>query len=550
MKNNISKIFIALAAFALTSCSGWLSAPQPGKPLLDDFFIGGGGSAAIQVVNAVYVPLAWEYGTTYSSEWWIGDVASDDALKGGQNVSDMPQAYELDNFKVLENNEILQDWYQLNYQGIARCNFVLENIGKVVPDEIMSKELQKRLTGEVYFLRALYYFRLVRVFGATSKDVSVLPLITFTIKSSADWKQPKTTVDAIYKQIFSDLDSANLNLWTVDKLETSDIGRATKGAAQAMLLKAHLYYAQYDNSHFATAKQWGDSIINSGKYQLEPKYADNFDIYNENGIESVFETQYSEEGSSDYGSFGNNPHFGATRGTFTTILTRSRSTLIPKSPKGGLEGWGFNKPTQNLYDEFENGDIRRDASILNLTDAEMTTPTEEIYMGCRYLTRKYALMDENLNGVWSGHATRSPINIKLIRYADVLLLYAEACNESGDLAKAKQVLNELRFVRRAETADPATQLPDFPYGTYADNKEDLTKAIRHERRVELAMESHRWFDLVRWGIAAQTMNAYKQTESAEVKNAMSDFTAGRNEYFPLPQHEMDLGGFGQNDSWK
>ena len=525
-----------------TSCDAWLSEPQPGKPLLEDYFISGGGMAAIQAVNATYVPLQWEYGSTYSPEWWIGDVASDDALKGGQNISDMAEAYEIDNFRVSENNTILKDWYRSNFQGIARCNFVLEQIPGMETDSIMTESVKTRLIGETYFLRALYYFRLVRVFG----DV---PLVTFTIQSSEHWKQPKASVERIYGQIFEDLENANSRLWTVDQLANTDIGRATKGAAQAMLLKTHLYYAQWDQSHYAVARNWGDSIIASGKYQLEEKYADNFSIFNENGKESVFEVQYSEEASSDYGS-DFDPHFGATRGTFTTIMTRSRSTSIPRKGSGGLEGWGFNKPTQSLYDEFEEGDARRDVSILNLSDADMTNPEEEIYLGCRYLSRKYTLMDDDLNALWDGHATRSPINIKLIRYADVLLMYAEACNESGEFATAKNTLNELRSVRRAETADPATQLPAFPYADYTDDQAGLRQAIRHERRVELAMESHRWFDLVRWGIAAETMNAYKQAETPEVQDAMADFVKGRNEYFPLPQEEMDLGGFEQNEFWK
>jgi hypothetical protein len=281
---------------------------------------------------------------------------------------------------------------------------------------------------------------------------------------------------------------------------------------------------------------------------LEAKYADNFSVYNENGMESVFEIQYSEEASSDYGNF--NPHFGGTRGTFTTVLTRSRSTKTPKFKDGASEGWGFNKPTQNLYNEFEQGDLRREASILNLPDSLMSNLTEEIYLGCRYLSRKYALMDADGNSLWDGHVTRAPINIKLIRYADVLLMYAEACNEDGDISAAKTTLNYLRSVRRNECANPATALPDFPYSGYSENQNDMRLALRHERRVELAMEGHRWFDIVRWGIAKQTMDNYRQSETKEVQDNMGIFVEGKNEYFPLPQYELDLSGLEQNDHWK
>ncbi|MDR0618749.1 MAG: RagB/SusD family nutrient uptake outer membrane protein [Bacteroidales bacterium] len=538
MKRYFYTIGVLACLIAFSGCNKWLSEPQPARPGLEEFFASG-GAAAIQVVNGAYVPVQWEYGSTYSSEWWIGDVASDDALKGGQNVSDMSAGFELDNFRVSDNNAILLDMYQMNYQGVARCNLAIEQIPLIAPDSIMTESVKQRLIGEAKFLRAFYYFRLVRIFQE-------LPLVTVTIKSSSEWKQPKATAEKIYERIVADLLDANSKLWTLSQIRAnpSEIGRATKGAAQALLLKAYLYQGQY-----AQAKQWGDSIINSGQYGLEPRYSDNFSIYNENGIESVFEAQYSEEASSDYGSF--NPHFGGTRGTFTTVLTRSRSTKMPKLASGGAaKGWGFNKPTQSLYNEFEDGDIRRDASILNLPDSMMSNTNEEIYLGCRYLSRKYALMDDNNNALWNGHETRSPINIKLIRYADVLLMYAEACNELGDIAGATATLNYLRSVRRSECANPATQLPDFPYGSYGSNQNDMRLALRHERRVELAMEGHRWFDIVRWGIAKQVMDDYKQNETAAVQAEMGTFVKGKNEYFPLPQYELDLSGLEQNNRFK
>jgi hypothetical protein len=552
MKNIVNHIFTVVIIILLTtaSCSDWLGEPQPAKPELDDYFIAGGGAAAIQATNAAYVPLQWEFGQVYCSEWWIGDVASDDALKGGQNVSDMPDAYDIDNFKISPNNAILLDWYQLNFHGVARANFVLEQIAPLETDSVMNASVKNRLLGEAHFLRALYYFRLVRVFGE-------LPLITKVISGSAEWKQPKAEVKDIYEQIFSDLEEADQKLWPVGQLPDSDIGRATKGAAQAMLLKTHLYYAQLfkDDSHFTIAKQWGEAIISSEEYDLEPKYADNFSLSNENGRESVFEVQYAEEASSDYGDFGPLPHFGGTRGTFTTVLTRSRSDKIPMFGNGAASGWGFNKPTQDLYDEFEEGDLRREVTILDLDTSSMTE--EEIYLKNSYLSRKYALMDENLNALWSGHVTRSPINIKLIRYADVLLMYAEAANESGDFDKAKEILNHLRKVRRGETANPETQLPDFPNyvnrktdANFTDDQAGLREAIRHERRVELALESHRWFDLVRWSIAAETMEEYKRGEKEPVQREMADFQKGEIEYFPLPQYEIDLSGLGEDDEWK
>ncbi|GHT14372.1 membrane protein [Bacteroidia bacterium] len=547
---HLQKLFLLLFPLwgigGLLSCEDWLSEPQPASTNAEDFFIAGGGAAAIQAVNGAYVPLQWEYGRTYSPEWWIGDVASDDAIKGGGNIGDMSEAYDIENFKTQTNNTILLDWYQLNFQGIARCNFVLEQVSKVKPDSLMNEKTQKRLLAETKFLRALYYFRLVRVFGS-------VPLVTVTIQSSAQWRQPNAAPDAIYTQILKDLTEAEPDLWTRTETHRSaaDVGRATQGAAQAMLLKVNLYRKNYTE-----AKRWGNAIVNSAEYDLEVHYGDNFSVFNENGIESVFEVQYGEDPTSDYGDF--NPHFGSTRGTFTTILTRSRSTFYPRISSGGAStGYGFRKPTQDLYDEFEAGDARREASVVNPHDSMITNPSEEIYLGNRYVSRKYTLMDDNLNSLWNGHATRAPINIQLIRYADVLLMYAEACVEDNDLATAKTLLEQVRARARQECSDPTTQLKAFPDyinrrtgANYTNDAEGLRWAVRHERRVELAMESHRWFDIVRWGIAKETMDAYKAAETPEARAEMADFIAPKHELFPLPQAEIDLSGTEQSDLWK
>ncbi|MDD3322085.1 MAG: RagB/SusD family nutrient uptake outer membrane protein [Paludibacter sp.] len=509
-------ILFATGTIFLTSCNDWLLEPTPGVTLVDDYF--SVGQTAIEVTNGAYVPLMWEYNDTYFPEWFIGDVASDDALKGGQSIGDMADVYDFENFKTNSNNSFLLDFYRTQYIGIGRCNLALEQIPLMTLDSTMTLSVQNRLIGELKFLRAMYYFRLVRIFGGT-------PLTTAPITSTTDWKQPRATKDAIYTQIISDLESANSTLWLKSDYASTDLGRATKGAAQAMLLKANLY-----NHNYPDAKRWGDSIMLSNQYSLVSNYADNFTLAGENGPESVFEIQYMEDPTSDYGDGE-----GFTRGTFTVILTRSRSTLL-----GG--GWGFNKPTQNLYDEYETNDPRRDATILNPTDAQIETPSQEIYLGCRYLNRKYALMNDDGTFPKLAHATRGAINNKVIRYADVLLMYAEASVETNDLVGAKKALEEVRLRARGGQAI----LPEFPYGTYADNQDDLRKAIRHERRVELAMEGHRWFDICRWGVAKETMDAYKATETAEAQAEMSLFVAGQHELFPIPSQEIELNPMGQN----
>ena len=241
------------------------------------------------------------------------------------------------------------------------------------------------------------------------------------------------------------------------------------------------------------------------------------------------------EPTSDYGE-----GFGFTRGTFTTLLTRSRAASL-----GANAGWGFNHPTQNLYDEFEAGDPRRDVTIGKPTDEEVENNVDLTYLGSPYYSNKTSFY-ENGEFVALDHATRSPMNYRLIRLSDVMLMYAEAALESGkDVGIAKTMLNEVRG---------RVGMPQFPgYLGYQDNTDDLRKAIRHERRVELAMEGHRWFDLCRWGIAYDVMDkdngSYGKSETEEARAEMASFVKGKNELFPLPAEEINLNPMEQNPGY-
>lgn len=527
MRQNITYVLILSAlALLLTSCEEWITEPSPAVTGLNDYFTS--GEAGIYTVNAAYVPMAWEYNYTFYSNFFIGDIMSDDALKGGQNIGDMADAYDMENFKTIPNNGLLLDFYQAQYQGIGRCNLGLREVALLTTDESMNAKLKERLLGELYFLRASYYFNLVRVYGG-------VPLVDFVVESSNDWKQPRASVADIYELMLSDLKMANNMLWVKSAYGQDDLGRATQGAAQAMLLKVNLY-----NKNYNEAEIWGQRIITSGEYSLWSNYADAFTLAAENGLESVFEVQYTDDPTSDYGGGNGEGGNGYTRGTYTTILTRSRSSLL-----GG--GWGFNKPTQNLYDEYEANDPRRGASILNPTDEQIENPDQEIYLGSRYLNRKTGFYDETGNAIELSHPSRSLLNRIVIRYADVLLMYAEACAENANLASAKNTLEEVRL--RARQGDDSV-LPSFPdYLDYTDTKEDLIKAIRHERRVELSMEGHRWYDLCRWGIAKQVMDAYKASETLEAQSHMAEFIEGKHELLPIPSKEIELNPMEQNPGY-
>ena len=517
------KYYIFALLLVFTGCRDYLTEIEPGTTLLNDFFTS--TAAAKQNVTGCYVPLMWEYNNTYLSEWFIGDIVSDDALKGGGSTSDMADSYDMENWRTTSQNTLLLDFYRAQYQGIARCNLAIKYITnmEIGTDSIFTPAMKNNLLGEVHYLRAYYYFRLVRVFAG-------VPITTEVIDNSDNWGVPRASTEQVYNLILEDLTKANYMLPVRSAMKAEDLGRATKGAAQAMLLKVNLYMASpYWNkqlthdpaTYYAAAKQWGDSIIASGEYTLCSNYEDNFSLAGENGQESVFEIQYMEVPWGDYGE-----GFGFTAGSFTQILTRSRSSLI-----GG--GWGFNRPTQNLYDEFEAGDIRRDVAILNPADSLIETPSVEIYLGSRYLNNKYGMYRDPADqgggyGKWSLHASRGPLNNRQIRYADVLLMYAEAVLGAGDEATARTYINMVRTrVGLSEIAQ-------------ADNA-----ALRHARRVELAMEGHRWFDLVRWegvdgkGLKAH-MDAYKATETSEAQSHIQEFVAGKHEIFPIPQEEIQL----------
>lgn len=520
----------ALAAISLSSCNDWLKEEAPGTNKFDDFFTG--GAVAIQTVNSCYAPLAWEYNPGgYFSEWYIGDIASDDALKGGQDVADDANAYDIDNFKVNIQNGILLNYYRAKYQGIIRCNLALQEVAKVEPDTDMSDARKECLIGEAYFMRAFYYFQLVRVFGG-------VPLIDFVIESSSAWQQPRATADDVYDHIVSDLIEAEKRLWNKSEYPATDLGRATRGAAQAMLCKAYLYMHDYDNA-YKWGKTWVDGQYGS-EYSLLADYEQNFTLAGENGPESVFEIQYMEEPTSDYGE-----GFGFTRGTFTSILTRPRASVFGGSSSN--KGWGFNHPTRSLFNEFEAGDPRRELTVGQLDD-EISTEVEVNYLGNPYYNYKTAYMEHGLiPGL--NHDSRGPLNYRLVRASDVLLLFAEAALESGkSTADAKWALEEVRARARAMATVPGA-LPAFPYGSYTDNTDGLRAAIRHERRVELGMEGHRWFDLVRWGIAYEVMNEYARNESAEVQAEMANFIKGKNELFPIPSEELNLNPMEQNPGY-
>lgn len=451
----IPTIFISFLFF---SCEDKLDIIPETEIGRDGFFQS--ASEIEQVVSGAYNGLQSDglYGFNIP---FLGELRSDNTYEEAlsNNNGDYGQ---IDVFDLSSINPVLDQTWKDAYVCIQQCNIVLNRIEKI-PN--IKQEIKNSRTGEVLFIRALTYFNLVRLFGD-------IPLVTKeTTDPNTFFGQGRTPVSEIYNQIISDLTEA------ISKLPAtqSQAGRATNGAANALLGKVHLTLGNY--------AQAITNLNNVSGYSLLPDYADIFSIENENNAESIFEVQFKRG--------VNNAEEGSP---YATIFRVSGTVAGAR---------GNNHPTQDLYDAFETGDVRRDASI-----------GQE--KGVRY-TLKY--IDPGMTVAQDGEN-----NVIVIRYADVLLMLAEALNEQGYQAngRAFDLLNQIRN-RAGLTSLNATNLPD---------KESFRAHIANERRVELNLENHRWFDLVRTGKAVETMNAHN-SESG-------DFTIDNNKLlYPIPQSQIN-----------
>lgn len=472
--------FLLITIITMVSCKkSWLS-PAPEDVLIrtDSTFVK--SENALKFVDACYAHLIdWE--VSVFSWTGVASITSDDADKGSDPGDLGADKDQMDNFTYgptsLSPTEV---WGGL-YVGVGRCNQAIENVPKFSIDNA----LKNRLLGEAKFLRAFYYFRLVRIYGAVPLIQSVFSSDSVSQITAA---YTRATVDEVYNLIISDLQFAIENLPLKSAYSAADIGRATKGAAQGSLAKVYMY-----RKDWANAKAMCDAVIASNEYSLEPNYAVIWRQSSEDGRESLFEIE-GQNGSEGWGIGGVFTHQGA-RGTVT----------------GGYSGWGFNTPTADLEAAYEAGDVRKKWTIYHPGDTlwdgaivgnDATNP--------RYNYKIYVSQTKEINyDDWS-----SGKNIRILRYAEVLLIKAEAENELANTADAKTALNQVRT--RAGLAN-----------TTAATQGDLRTAIWNERRVELAMEYDRFFDLVRQGRAGAVMRA-----------AGKNFTDGKNELFPIPLSQI------------
>ena len=453
---------------------------------------------AILAINAAYQPLAFTNANN-NRLWVFGDVASDDAVKGGI-AGDQADIELIDKFNVTPINGNLEAMWGLLYEGITRCNIVLAK----VPSISMDANLQSRILGEARFLRAWYYFTLVNIFG----DVPVI----LEPKNAAELQITQSPVADIFQNVI-EADLADAATRLPDKYSGADVGRVTKGAATALLAKAYLFQGKWDLAATTAAK-----VINSNLYSLNQVYSRNFNANYKNNAnpESIFEIQHLT---------GQDPQTG----------NQLNQYFAPQVDGG----YFFNAPTQSFVNEFEitaNGvyDPRLDYTVGRDTmpwyNGEIFSKDWSPETG--YLTKKHQQPLSEIPKPLKGDAS---IDYIAIRYADVLLWYAEALNESGRTAEALVPLNQVRKRARESYMYDNTLpgYPDIPDNLLPDiqstDQATVRKAIQHERRVELGFEFHRYFDLIRWG----------EDYAKQALQDRPDFNYAINKHFPIPQSERD-----------
>ncbi len=439
-------------------------------------------------MNGTYSPLQSQglYGRylTYMYDYMAGDEAYVGPTRGTPDL----RAFLEYTFSAT-NNDIYLYWKNA-YNGISRCNFILDKTDKInaLSNAEVSQVDKDNFIGQAKFLRAFYYFLLVERFGD-------IPFYTTTEVDASGL--PKSPKEEIYQLIISDLTDASSKL----KLKSvAEAGRATKGAADALLGKVYLYRKDYAN-----AKTAFDKIITSGEYTLTANYFDNFENEHENNSESVFEVQfaYSGGGAWAYVDWGGQDN-GDSETSFRSI------------EYGGLGGFHNNDPSHSLINEYEAGDSRKDDNFYFTGDTWSGGTVGAINpVGAPAYWRKY---QKAYNQGTDGGGL-SDINHRVIRYADVLLMAAEVENELGNINAAVSLLNQIRDRVNMPNYGTAAMDATFPVTT----KAEVFTAIVHERRVELAGEQSRFPDLLRWGMA----------------NTITGFVVGKHELFPIPQKEFD-----------
>ncbi len=471
-------IFLVIA----TSCKKELEL-APHQIYYDNFYQS--EEDALSAVNSVYDVLGSV--NLYSSYLWlIQDIGSDDC--SARATLNDPNLHEFNTYKIQASNNYLARIWQSSYLGISRANVVLEKVPGIRMDSVK----RDRITGEARFLRALYYFNLVRLFGE-------VPLVTVPVSpdlNSEEIYPAKSSVDAIYSLIVEDLNQAAATL-PARYTNANDKGRSTSGASLGLLSKVYLTRKEWVNASLTAAR-----VMESNVYSLHADYAGNFKEANKNGKESVFEVQFYKK----------------------STIENSQMVLSGLPGIQGLFNAGVEimLPTQDLLTSFETGDHRKEVTFF------------DNYWSYAFEPHIWKYWDQD---AYKPAATsQSGADFMVMRYSEILLIYAEALNEanSGPTAEAYDAINQVRNRARNGISDVLPDLLGLDHDTFR-------AAVLNERRHEFVNEGQRWYDLVRTGTLIESVKRAKGDAANPTES---------NYLFPIPQRELDNNrNLKQNDGY-
>lgn len=499
--NKIIYKFSLLFLLALTGCSkDFLEVNPIGKISSDNFL--NNDEEVRQALIGVYDIIQHNYSHGgWASVYFIKNLPADDCLAAGGGVGDQTEYQNLDDFTFTSASQKLETVWLNFYKTINACNTIINNVGA-------KEDITPAMAGmaaEAKTIRAFTYLDLVTLFGG-------VPLLTENPANTEEFHKPRASTEEVYQQIEKDLTEAIPVLPAKSAYADADKFRFSKGAAQAVLGKAYLYQKKY-----ADASTVLGDIISRGEFSLEPDFSNVWDKSTEFGTESLFELSYTAQESYDWGTF---PWGGGNENNIEVVLEGPRDSYfgLGTTTLNLTLGWGFNLPSAEIGNLFisEGETVRYTSTLLSAADYIATggevyaTPfvdhDYEGFIRLKYVSKPTESSSEGVE--WLNYTT----NWRIIRYADVLLMAAEAYNRNNNDAAARTELQKVRV--RAGFTDVITE-----------GGEALFSLIKKERELELAFEGSRYWDLIRWGDAA--------TELGDI-----GFVAGKHELFPIPLNEI------------
>ena len=482
------KIFNIILASLLTlsSCSDDFLDKTPKNTVDSNTSIN--DSVAVAMANACYRTL--QSSNMYNQRLWTLDIVAGNSIVGAGGGTDGLETVQAANFTTNSDNGMALYMWRSPWVGIGQCNILIHALeGKDVD------AIQKRCLGEAYFLRAHYYYVLVRLYGG-------VPIRTEPFEPGKSTAIARSSAEDVYSLIHSDCQKAIEMLSAKSEYDDKNVGRACKDAAMTMMADMYLTLAPDHKEYYQHVANLCDSVTALGYDLSKCDFSENFNALVNNGPESIFEVQFS--GNTEYDFWGNNPQSS----WLSTFMGPRNSNFV-------AGGYGWNQPTEEFMGQWEEGDKRKDLTVFyeGCPDYE-GNEYKASYSYTGYNVRKF-LVSKTISPDYN----TSPANFVVYRYADVLLMKAEALNEMGQTAAAAEPLNIVR--RRAG-------LPDVSSGLSQD---EMREKIIHERRMELAFEGHRWFDMIRLDHGNYAIQFLKSIGKSNVnKNRL---------LFPIPQTEMD-----------